>query len=58
MIAWEYPRISGGNAAAPSCVDMNRKTRPRPPLRERHARFRRAVRNAQVALAVIDGSPG
>jgi hypothetical protein len=46
MIAWEYPRISGGNAAAPSCVDMNRKTRPRPPLRERHARFRRAVRNA------------
>ena len=45
-----------GNAAAPSCVDMNRKTRSRPALRERHARFRRAVRNAHVALAVTDES--
>ena len=58
MIAWEEPRISGGNAAAPSCVDINRKTRPRPALRERQARFRRAVRNAPVALAVTDESPG
>jgi hypothetical protein len=58
MIAWENPRFSSGNAAAPSCVDMNRKTRPRPALRERHARFRRAVRNAPVALAVTDESQG
>ena len=58
MIAWEEPRYFSGNAAAPSRVDMNRKTRPRPALRERHARFRRAVRNAPVALAVTDESPG
>jgi hypothetical protein len=58
MIAKENPRISSGNAAAPSCVDMNRKTRPRPALRERDARFRRAVRNAPVALVLIDGSLG
>jgi hypothetical protein len=58
MIARENPRFSNGNAAAPSCVDMNRKTRPRPALRERDARFRRAVRSAPVALALIDGSPG
>jgi hypothetical protein len=58
MIAEEDPRFSSGNAAAPSCVDMNRKTRPRPALRERDARFRRAVRNDPVALALIDGSPG
>ena len=58
MIARENPRFSNGNAAAPSCVDMNRMTRPRPALRERDARFRRAVRNASVALALIDGSQG
>jgi hypothetical protein len=58
MIAKENPRFSSGNAAAPSCVDMNRKTRPRPALRERDARFRRAVRNAPVALLLIDGSLG
>ena len=58
MIAPENPRFSNGNAAAPSRVDMNRKTRPRPALRERHARFRRAVRNATVALALTDGSQG
>jgi len=58
MIAKENPCFSSGNAAAPSCVDMNRKTRPRPALRERDARFRRAVRNAPVALALIDGSLG
>jgi hypothetical protein len=58
MIAKENPRFSSGNAAAPFCVDMNRKTRPRPALRERDARFRRAVRNAPVALALIDGSLG
>jgi hypothetical protein len=58
MIAKENPRFSSGNAAAPSCVDMNRKTRPRPALRERDARFRRAVRNAPVALMLIDGSLG
>jgi hypothetical protein len=58
MIARENPRFSNGNAAAPSCVDMNRKTRPRPALRERDARFRRAVRNASVALALIDGCSG
>ncbi len=58
MIAWEEPRISHGNAAAPSRVDMDRKTRPRPALRERHARFRRAVRNASLALALTDGSQG
>jgi hypothetical protein len=49
MIAWEDPRFSSGNAAAPSRVDMNRKTRPRPALRARHARFRRAEWNAAVA---------
>ena len=58
MIASEDPRFSCGNAAAPSCVDMNKKTRPRPALRERHARFRRAVRNASMALALTDGSQG
>ena len=58
MIAWENPRFSNGNAAAPFCVDMNRKTCPRPALRERDARFRRAVRNASVALALTDGSLG
>jgi hypothetical protein len=58
MIAKENPRFSSGNAAAPSCVDMNRKTRPRPALREHDARFRRAVRNAPVALLLIDGSLG
>ena len=58
MIARENPRFSNGNAAAPFCVDMNRKTRPRPALRARHARFRRAVRNALVALALTDGSQG
>jgi hypothetical protein len=58
MIARENPRFSNGNAAAPSRVDMNRMTRPRPALRERDARFRRAVRNASVALALIDGSHG
>ncbi len=58
MIAWEDPRFSSGNAAAPSRVDMNRKTRPRPALRARHARFRRAEWNASVALVVIDESPG
>jgi hypothetical protein len=58
MIAEEDPRYSGGNAAAPFCVDMNRKTRPRPALRARHARFRRAEWNAPVAVAVIDESPG
>jgi hypothetical protein len=52
------PRFSNGNATAPSCVDMNRKTRPRPPLRERQARFRRAVRNHPVVLALTDGSRG
>jgi hypothetical protein len=58
MIARENPRFSNGNAAAPSRVDINRKTRPRPALRERHARFRRAVRNAPRALALTDGSQG
>jgi hypothetical protein len=58
MIARENPRFSNGNAAAPSRVDINRKTRPRPALRERHARFRRAVRNASLALALTDGSQG
>jgi hypothetical protein len=58
MIARENPRFSNGNAAAPSCVDMIKKTRPRPALRERDARFRRAVRNAPVALALTDGSQG
>jgi hypothetical protein len=38
MIAQENPRFSNGNAAAPSCVDMIKKTRPRPALRERDAR--------------------
>ena len=52
------PRFSNGNAAAPSCVDMNRKTRPRPALRERQTRFRRAVRNAPVVLALTDGFQG
>ena len=58
MIARENPRLSYGNAAAPSCVDMIKKTRPRPALRERDARFRRAVRNAPAALALTDGSQG
>jgi hypothetical protein len=58
MIARENPRFSNGNAAAPSCVDMIKKTRPRPALRERDARFRRAVRNAPVALVLVDGSLG
>jgi hypothetical protein len=58
MIAWEEPRFSSGNATAPSRVDMSKKTRPRPALRERHARFRRAVRNAPVASAVTGESPG
>jgi hypothetical protein len=58
MIARENPRFSSGNAAAPSCVDMIKKTRPRPALRERDARFRRAVRNAPAALALSDGSQG
>jgi hypothetical protein len=58
MIARENPRFSSGNAAAPSRVDINRKTRPRPALRERHARFRRAVRNASLALALSDGFQG
>ena len=52
------PRISNGNAATPSRVDMDRKTRPRPPLRERHAWFRRAVRSASLALALTNGSQG
>jgi hypothetical protein len=30
MIASEDPRFSGGNAAAPSCVDMNRRLVSRP----------------------------
>jgi hypothetical protein len=58
MIARENPRFSNGNAAAPFCVDMNRKTRPRPALRARRARFRRAEWNAPVALATTDESPG
>jgi hypothetical protein len=58
MIAWENPRFSGGNAAAPSCVDMNRRLVSRPALRERQARFRRAVRNRPEALAETDESPG
>ena len=58
MIARENPRFSSGNAAAPSCVDMIKKTRPRPAMRECHARFRRAVRNTPAALAVTDESPG
>jgi hypothetical protein len=58
MIARENPRFSNGNAAAPSCVDMIKKTRPRPALRERDARFRRAVRNALVASALTDESQG
>jgi hypothetical protein len=45
MIASEDPRFSSGNAAAPSCVDMNRRLVSRPALRELQARFRRAVRN-------------
>ena len=57
MIAWQESRNSGGNAATPSRVDMNRKTRPRPALRRRHARFRCAVRNIYTALAVSDESP-
>jgi hypothetical protein len=58
MIAQENPRFSNGNAAAPSCVDMIKETRPRPALRERDAWFRCAVRNAPVALASTDGSRG
>jgi hypothetical protein len=60
MIAWENPRFSGGNAAAPSCVDMNKRLvrAPRPAPRERQAWFRRAVRNTPAALAVTDESPG
>jgi hypothetical protein len=58
MIARENPRFSNGNAVAPSCVDMIKKTRPRPALRERDARFRRAVRNALVASALTDESQG
>lgn len=57
MIAWEESRNSGGNAATPSRVDMNRKTRPRPAMRRRHAQFRCAVRNNHTALAVSDESP-
>jgi hypothetical protein len=58
MIARENPRFSNGNAAAPSRVDINRKIRPRPALRERHTWFRRAVRNASLALALTDESQG
>jgi hypothetical protein len=58
MIAWGNSRISDGNAAAPSRVDMNRTTRSRPAVRERHARFRCAVRNADLALAFLDESRG
>jgi hypothetical protein len=49
MIASEDPRFSGGNAAAPSCVDMNRRLVSRPVLREHQARFHRAVRNPPAA---------
>jgi hypothetical protein len=58
MIAPEVPRFSCGNATAPSRVDMIQKTRPRPALRERHARFRCAVRNAPARLVVTDESSG
>jgi hypothetical protein len=58
MIAWENPRFSNGNAAAPSCVDKNRKTCPRPAPRERDAWFRRAERSASMALALTDRSQG
>jgi hypothetical protein len=58
MIASEDPRFSGGNAAASSCVDMNRRLVSRPALRERQVRFRRAVRNTPAALALTDESLG